>query len=162
MNKDTDNFLQAEDTAVKLVETLKELHNEATSYKSATQELETVRQHLIGLIESTENIANVSYEIINTLKQIGTMEILNRLEKLRLNLNQATDSINENSQEIITLIKDNIEPEILNRIEELENKTMEKLAEQDNVIIHLKKMLHNVIVIFLLLGVIIVILILAK
>ncbi|MBP7932519.1 MAG: hypothetical protein KAZ44_00695 [Candidatus Syntrophosphaera sp.] len=162
MNKDTDNFLQAEDTAVKLVETLKELHNEATSYQSATQELETVRQHLIGLIESTENIANVSYEIINTLKQIGTMEILNRLEKLRLNLNQATDSINENSQEIITLIKDNIEPEILNRIEELENKTMEKLAEQDNVIIHLKKMLHNVIVIFLLLGVIIVILILAK
>ncbi|HRR97068.1 MAG TPA: hypothetical protein P5542_00005, partial [Candidatus Syntrophosphaera sp.] len=136
--------------------------NEATSYQSATQELETVRQHLIGLIESTENIANVSYEIINTLKQIGTMEILNRLEKLRLNLNQATDSINENSQEIITLIKDNIEPEILNRIEELENKTMEKLAEQDNVIIHLKKMLHNVIVIFLLLGVIIVILILAK
>ena len=162
MNKDTDNFLQAEDTAVKLVETLQELHNEATSYQSATQELETVRQHLIGLIESTENIANVSYEIINTLKQIGTMEILNRLEKLRLNLNQATDSINENSQEIITLIKDNIEPEILNRIEELENKTMEKLAEQDNVIIHLKKMLHNVIVIFLLLGVIIVILILAK
>ena len=162
MNKDTDNFLQAEDTAVKLVETLKELHNEATSYQSATQELETVRQHLIGLIESTENIANVSYEIINTLKQIGTMEILNRLEKLRLNLNQATDSINENSQEIITLIKDNIEPEILNRIEKLENKTMEKLAEQDNVIIHLKKMLHNVIVIFLLLGVIIVILILAK
>ena len=48
-----------------------------------------------------------------------------------------------------------------NRIEELENKTMEKLAEQDNVIIHLKKMLHNVIVIFLLLGVIIVILIFA-
>ncbi|HQH48058.1 MAG TPA: hypothetical protein PL142_05765, partial [Candidatus Syntrophosphaera thermopropionivorans] len=120
MNKDTDNFLQAEDTAVKLVETLQELHNEATSYQSATQELETVRQRLIGLIESTENIASGSYEIIKILKEIGAMEILERLEKLKLNLNQAIDNINENSQEIITLIKDNIEPELMEGITKLE------------------------------------------
>lgn len=82
MEKEAEKFLQAEETAVKLVETLKQLHTEATSYQTATKELDTVRQRLLNLIESTERIASGSHEVIMILKEIGGPEILNRLAKL--------------------------------------------------------------------------------
>ena len=82
MEKEAERFLQAEETAVKLVETLKQLHTEATSYQTATKELDTVRQRLLNLIESTERIASGSHEVIKILKEIGGPEILNMLVKL--------------------------------------------------------------------------------
>ena len=82
MEKEAVKFLQAEETAVRLVETLKQLHTEATSYQTATKELDTVRQRLLNLIESTERIASGSHEVIKILKEIGAPEILNRVAKL--------------------------------------------------------------------------------
>lgn len=82
MEKEAEEFLQAEETAVNLVETLKHLHSEATSYQTATKELDTVCQRLLNLIESTEKIASDSHEVIKILKEIGGPEILNRLAKL--------------------------------------------------------------------------------
>lgn len=82
MEKEAEKFLQAEETAVKLVETLKQLHTEATSYQTATKELDTVGQRLLNLIESTERIASGSHDVIKILKEIGGPEILNRLAKL--------------------------------------------------------------------------------
>lgn len=88
MEKEAEKFLQAEETAVKLVETLKQLHTEATSYQTATKELDTVRQRLLNLIESTERIASGSHEVIKILKEIGGPEILNRLAKLENKLTE--------------------------------------------------------------------------
>jgi hypothetical protein len=82
MEKEAEKFLQAEETAAKLVETLKQLHIEATSYQTATKEIDTVRKRLLNLIESTERIASDSHEVIKILKEIGGPEILNRLTKL--------------------------------------------------------------------------------
>jgi len=82
MEKEVREFLEAEETAEKLVQTLKKLHTEATSYQTATKELDTVRQRLINLIESTEKVVNGSHEVVKILKQIGGPEILNRLMKL--------------------------------------------------------------------------------
>jgi len=95
MEKDAEKFLQAEETAVELVETLKQLHTEATSYQTATKELDTVRQRLIGLIESTEKIANGSHEVIKILKEISGPEILNRLSKIE---NKSTEEFNKQSK----------------------------------------------------------------
>ena len=82
MEKEVQEFLGAEETAEKLVQTLKKLHTEATSYQTATKELDTVRQRLISLIESTEKVVNGSHEVVKILKEIGGPEILNRLMKL--------------------------------------------------------------------------------
>lgn len=82
MEKEVQDFLEADETAEKLVQTLKKLHTEATSYQTATKELDTVRQRLINLIESTEKVVNGSHEVVKTLKGIGGPEILNRLMKL--------------------------------------------------------------------------------
>lgn len=82
MEKEVQDFLEADETAEKLVQTLKKLHTEATSYQTATKELDTVRQRLINLIESTEKVVNGSHEVVKILKGIGAPEILNRLMKL--------------------------------------------------------------------------------
>jgi len=84
MPQETDKFLQAEEAAEKLTETLKKLHSEATSYQTAKKELDTVRQRLLGLIESTEKVAADTQEIIKTLKAIGGPEILKKLDNLKI------------------------------------------------------------------------------
>jgi hypothetical protein len=83
MERDVQKFLDAEETAEQLVQTLKQLYTEVTSYQTATKELEVVRQRLVGLIESTEKLANGSHEVVGILMKIGGPEILNRLEDLQ-------------------------------------------------------------------------------
>jgi len=95
MEKEAEKFMQAEETAVRLVETLKQLHAEATSYQTATKELDTVRQRLLNLIESTERISSGSHEIIKILKEIGGPEILTRLAKIE---NKSTEEFANQSK----------------------------------------------------------------
>ena len=97
MEKEAERFLQAEETAEKLVETLKQLHTEATSYQSATRELDTVRQRLLDLIKSTERVASGSHEVIKILKEIGGPEILNKLAKLE---NKSTEEFAKQSKSL--------------------------------------------------------------
>ena len=95
MEKEAEKFLQAEETAVKLVETLKQLHTEATSYQTATKELDTVCQRLINMIESTEKVVNDSHEVVKILKEIGGPEILSGLTKLE---NKSTEEFAKQSK----------------------------------------------------------------
>jgi len=104
MDKEAEKFLQAEETAVKLVETLKQLHTEATSYQIATKELDTVRQRLLNLIESTERVANGSHEVIKILKEIGGPEILNKLAKLEDKSNEEFAKQSKDMNKLKTLI----------------------------------------------------------
>lgn len=100
MEKEAEKFLQAEETAVKLVETLRQLHTEATSYQTARRELDTVRQGLLNLINSTERIVTGSHEVIKILKEIGGPEILNRLAKLE---NKSTEEFAKQSKSLQNL-----------------------------------------------------------
>jgi len=83
MDKEAEKFIKAEETAAELVSTLTQLSDEAISYKTAKKELESVRQDLISMIDSTKQLAICSHEIITTLKEIGALEIIERLVKLR-------------------------------------------------------------------------------
>jgi len=85
MEKETKKFLEAEETAEKLVQNMKKLNSEAMSYKTATKELDKTRQRLIGLADSTQRVANGSLDVIRTLKEIGGPKILSSLEKLENN-----------------------------------------------------------------------------
>lgn len=88
METETQKFMEAEETAEKLVHTLQALHSEATSYQTATKELDTVRQQLLELIESTEKVLIDSHESIKVLKDIGGPEILSKLEQIEANSTQ--------------------------------------------------------------------------
>ncbi len=83
MEKETQQFLKAEETAGKLVQTLEKLRTESASYHTASEELDKVRGRLINLIQSTEEVVKGSREIVGVLKEIGGPEILDRLTKLK-------------------------------------------------------------------------------
>ena len=82
MEKEAASFLEAEETAQKLVETLRKLQTEAASYSTAAKELNEVKLELLNLIESTKNGVERSQAIIKLLGDIGGPEIINRLARL--------------------------------------------------------------------------------
>ena len=83
MEKETQEFLKAEEAAGKLVQTLEKLQAEGASYQTASEELDKVRGRLVNLIQSTEEVVKGSREIVAVLKEIGGPEILDRLTRLK-------------------------------------------------------------------------------
>lgn len=92
METETQKFLEAEETAMKLISTLQKLNTEATSYQTATHELDTVRKRLVGLVEATQNIAKESHEVVKTLRNIGGPAILNRLAQVEKRITEDSSS----------------------------------------------------------------------
>lgn len=126
MEKEVQKFLQAEETAEKLLQTLKQLHAETTSYQTATKELETVRQRLIGLIESIERVANGSHEAIKILKEIGGPEILSRLTMMEngltkesLKVLKGVEELKAKTSEKITMMEYKVSSEAVKQLESL-------------------------------------------
>lgn len=89
MEKDVEKFLQAEESAEKLIQTLEKLQTEAKSYQDATNELGIARDKLLELIESTKDVVSNSYEVIKTLKDIGGPEIFKRFDIIENRLEEA-------------------------------------------------------------------------
>jgi len=82
MVEEAQEFLEAEEAAAKLVQTLEKLQAEGISYQTATGELDEVRDRLVNLIQSTEEVVKGSHEVVEVLKKIGGPEILSRLTTL--------------------------------------------------------------------------------
>jgi len=104
MEQEARMFLEAEETAEKIVQNLKQLHNEITSYQTATKELDAVRQRLSGLIESIEKVASGSYEVIKILKEIGGPEILNRITNVENKVSEESANQSKNLKNLKILI----------------------------------------------------------
>ena len=109
MEKDVEKFLQAEESAEKLIQTLEKLQTEAKSYQGATNELGIARDKLLELIESTKDVVSNSYEVIKTLKDIGGPEIFERFTKLENKLNESAKSIGNSLDEKFTKIENKLE-----------------------------------------------------
>lgn len=83
VGKEAKKFLQAEKTAIKIVETLKKLRSETESYQDTQRNLSAVRKDLTHLIQSTEDAVKGSQEVILLLKEIGGPEIFQKLDNLK-------------------------------------------------------------------------------
>lgn len=118
MDETKKKFLEAEEIATNLAETLKRLYNETSSYKSSKEELNEVRKKLLRLIESTENVVASSHEVVKILKEIGGPEILDRLDKSKVLIENTGQAVNT-SQAMVKDIRDVTQPEILNRLNKL-------------------------------------------
>lgn len=109
MEKVVEKFLQAEESAEKLIQTLEKLQTEAKSYQGATNELGIARDKLLELIESTKNVVSNSYEVIKTLKDIGGPEIFERFTKLEGKLDGSAKSIENSLDERFAKIENKLE-----------------------------------------------------
>jgi hypothetical protein len=105
MENEVERFLNAEQTAEKLVETLKELQKEAQSYDTAAKDLESVRQQLLTLIDTTKEICEISYNAIKTLREVNGPEIITKLGQVEGIVTQSDISLQKieaNGPEIIS------------------------------------------------------------
>ena len=109
MEKDVEKFLQAEESAEKLIQTLEKLQTEAKSYQDATNELGIARDKLLELIESTKDVVSNSYEVIKTLKDIGGPEIFERFTNLESKLHGSAKTIEDNLDEKFNKIENKLE-----------------------------------------------------
>lgn len=75
-------FLEAERVARELVDSLKKLRKETESYASAGRALDEVRGCLVGLIDSTKELASRTHDAVLVLRTIGGPEIIERLQVL--------------------------------------------------------------------------------
>jgi len=99
MEKDVEKFLQAEESAEKLIQALEKLQTEAKSYQGATNELGIARDKLLELIGSTKDVVSNSYEVIKILKDIGGPEIFERFTRVENNLNEKFTKIENKLEE---------------------------------------------------------------
>jgi len=81
-----EEFLEAEQRAAKLVSSLEKLKQEASSYATATENLEQVRTQLVELIKGTEGVAQAAHEALQTIRSVGGPEILDQLSLLQAEL----------------------------------------------------------------------------
>lgn len=123
-------FLEAEEIASQLVEKLKALHNEATSYTMAKEDFETVRQHLVKLIKSMTEVVTNSDELVKRLKDMESGVISKKIDESRELIKTTGQTVNESktliettgktvdsSHEIVQDLKKG-EPGILSRLDE--------------------------------------------
>ena len=89
MDPENQKFLEAEQSAENLVNTLRQLHAEGVSYQTATKELDVARAQLVALVEKMQLIANGSLEAVKTLRDIGGPEILRRIAQLEERIEKA-------------------------------------------------------------------------
>lgn len=119
MEKDVEKFLQAEESAEKLIQTLEKLQTEAKSYQGATSELGIARDKLLELIEATKDVVSNSYEVIKILKDIGGPEIFERFTKVENKLNEDSKNMENSLDERFTKIE--------NKLEETSNKQSSRI-----------------------------------
>jgi hypothetical protein len=79
MSHEREAFLEAEQSAQEILTVLTDLRRETLSYRTSTKELESVRQHLIGLIDSFQAVATDVDEVIRLLKGVGGIGKLRKL-----------------------------------------------------------------------------------
>lgn len=134
MENEVERFLNAEQTALKLVETLNQLQKKTQNYDTAAHDLESVRQQLVQLIDTTKEICEISYNAINALREVNGPEIISKLGQVEGIVTQSGISLQKlnekdlpetfsrleylkgvvnNSGEIVTAIKNKELPQTL-------------------------------------------------
>ncbi len=71
-----------EERAQELVNNLEALHQQVGSYQAAKDELQKASAELLTLVESTQKLSNESHKIIETINQIGSSKIFERLKNI--------------------------------------------------------------------------------
>ena len=82
MNPHEQNFLNAEEAANKLVETVHMLQTEIAAHKSAKEDFLAARQRLESLVDSVASIVEDSSAVLKELRRVGAPEILRRCDAI--------------------------------------------------------------------------------
>lgn len=82
MAQESDPFLQAEQRARDLVETLEQLTEEVQSYQTATGDLHEARDAVAHLTTSMQPIAEATHDLLKTARSVGGPAIMDAVASL--------------------------------------------------------------------------------
>ncbi len=91
MTQTVERFLEAEQSAQQLLNTLEVLKEEAGSYQTSKKELDAARLHLVSLIEAMQVVAKDTKEVVQILLKIGSPEILRLIDSVSKQLQTESD-----------------------------------------------------------------------
>jgi uncharacterized phage infection (PIP) family protein YhgE len=84
MSAETEGFLDAERAVNQLLTDLERLKGEVEGYANAKQTLETTRTQVDDVLRKLSQLAERSHDVIEALGKVGTSEILQQIDALRL------------------------------------------------------------------------------
>ena len=84
------HMLQLEQDGSRLVDQLRDLKREISSYKAATEELEKARTALAGFLEQTQKLTQQTHHLIEAVNAIGSAKIFEQLETIQTALADGT------------------------------------------------------------------------
>lgn len=133
MEKEIESFLNAEETAIKLVETLRQLQTETNYYINAKEELNVVGKRILELAKSMEDLGITNKEIIQKILQIGGPEIFKQLKEIY----DKIDTIFNKTIEEINLFKENSN----SKFEELNRNILDNSLNQQKMLTKITKLI---------------------
>ena len=80
MSDSSEQFLTAEQAAIKVLADLERLKSEIAGYAEARVQLDVAGQRLESLVRKTESLASTTIENVQALNKMGMPEILDRLK----------------------------------------------------------------------------------
>ena len=126
----TQQFLDAEEKANELIETLTTLTEEIESYSAAKEELSDVKGKLAELIASLKKSVDDNRTFIKLLKDLDMNEVILRINKLDIKVSEqnenVTDILKKANSIHIKLLKDHLE------IQKEENGTTKATIEKNH------------------------------
>ena len=90
MTQPTQKFLEAEESATKVLQALEALRDEADRHLTSAQQLDEARTGLTELIGVVQEAAQGTFDTIQMLKSIGGPEILAQIDSLAQEIAQTT------------------------------------------------------------------------
>lgn len=130
----TQQFLDAEEKAKELIETLATLTEEIESYSEAKEELSDVKEKLTALISSLKKSIDDNRTFIKLLKDLDMNEILLRINKLDLKVSEQSDNITESLDEANSKQNKMLKEHITNIIQQINTNysTLIKYQKESN------------------------------
>jgi len=104
MSEYRDKFIEAEEQASKLVSHLIELKNEAVNYKNAKSTIEKTQERISVLVEKFSSVIEGENNLVKTLREIGTDQIIEKIEKTKSSLEEKINAQNALITKLITFI----------------------------------------------------------
>jgi predicted nuclease with TOPRIM domain len=96
-----EKFLEAEEQASELLEELNKLKKEVDHFKEAGKKLDIVDKDIHELVPRIDHSVYELNNLIESLKDIGTEEIISAVEKKYVDIETLIIAQNENNNEII-------------------------------------------------------------
>ena len=105
----TTQFLQAEEAATRVLESLERLREEAQRYTQATESLADIGSRIVALAVAVEDLSERATEAVEAVRTVGAPAIIDGLAKLNASITPLVDEMERLGATATTLVEKSVE-----------------------------------------------------